>query len=53
MYAWVLRNSLVIVIDFSVCSYQPFDWHIINLGDSNVRDFSLQDESDIVMEYWY
>jgi hypothetical protein len=52
-YAWVLWYSLVRVVDLLVHSHRTFDWHIIHIGDSDMRDFSLQDEGDVVMEDRY
>jgi hypothetical protein len=40
-YAWVLSYGLVRVVDFLVHNRQTFDWHVINVGDGDMRDFSL------------
>jgi hypothetical protein len=48
-YAWVLWYGLVGVVNSLVHSLRPFDWHIINVGDGDVRDFSLQNEGDIII----
>jgi hypothetical protein len=27
--------------------------YIVDVGDGDMGDFGLQDEGDIIMEYWY
>jgi hypothetical protein len=52
-YAWVLWYGLIGVIEFLVYSHLTFDWHVVNVGDCDMRDFSLQDEDDVVMKDQY
>jgi hypothetical protein len=49
----VLRYGLIGVVDFLVFSRQTFDWHIVNIGDGDMRDFSLQNEGDVIVENRY
>jgi hypothetical protein len=53
MYAWVFWYGFIGVVNFLVHSRWTFDWHVINVGDGDMRDFSLQDEGDVVVEDWY
>jgi hypothetical protein len=32
---------LTIGVDFVVHSHRTFDWHIVDVGDGDMRDFSL------------
>jgi hypothetical protein len=52
-YVWVLWYGLVRVVDFLVHSCQSLDRHIVDVGDGDMRDFSLQDEGDVVVEDQY
>jgi hypothetical protein len=52
-YAWVLWYGLIRVVDSLVHSCWSLDRHIVDVGDGDMRDFSLQDEGDIVMEDQY
>jgi hypothetical protein len=40
-YAWVFWYGLIRVVDFLICSHRPFEWYIIDVGDGDMRDFSL------------
>jgi hypothetical protein len=42
MYAWVLQYGLIGVVDFLVHSRQTFDWHVVDVGDGDMRDFRMK-----------
>jgi hypothetical protein len=52
-YAWVLRNSLVRVVNILVCGRRSLDRYIVNVWDGDMGDLSLKDEGDVVVEDWY
>jgi hypothetical protein len=53
VYAWVLQNSLVRVVNILVCSHWSLDGYIIDIRDGDMRDFGLQNEGDVIVEDQY
>jgi hypothetical protein len=51
-YAWVLRNSLVRVVNISVCDHRSLDRYVIDVQDGDMRDLGLKDEGDVIVEDW-
>jgi hypothetical protein len=50
VYAWVLWNGLIRVVNFSVRGRWSLDRYIVDVRDGDMGDFCLQDEGNIVME---
>jgi hypothetical protein len=50
VYAWVLWNSLVRVVDILVRGRQSLDRHVVDVWDGDMGDFCLQDEGNVVVE---
>jgi hypothetical protein len=48
VYAWVLQNSPIRVVDLLVHGRQSFERHVVNIWDGDMGDFCLQDEGDVV-----
>jgi hypothetical protein len=53
VYAWALQYSLIRIVDYLICSCWSFDGYVVDVGNGDMRDFSLQDEGDIVVEDRY
>jgi hypothetical protein len=49
--AWVIWDGFVVAFFVQVTSFRTFDWNVVDVGDSDVRDFFLEDKGDVVVKY--
>ena len=48
--SWIFGGDFVATIGLPIVVFRTLDWYVVDIGDSDVGNFGLEDEVDIVIE---